>query len=80
MQTPIPLMGTLANMIGLFLASLVSGLIGAIVLNMIDKFISKKLEEENDHEVISKKNKIINLQDKQLFVAENRLVFQELML
>lgn len=73
MQTPIPLMGTLANMIGLFLASLVSGLIGAIVLNMIDKFISKKLEEENDHEVISKKNKIINLQDKQLFVAENRV-------
>ena len=41
MQIELPLIGTLANMIGLFLSSLVSGLVGAIVLNLIDKFIAK---------------------------------------
>jgi hypothetical protein len=73
MQIEIPLIGTLANMIGLFLSSLVTGLVGAIVLNLIDKFISKKLKEEKDQQIINKKNKIINLQQVQLFVAENRV-------
>lgn len=74
MQTEIPLIGTLANMIGLFLSSLVSGLVGAIVLNLIDKFIAKKLKEESDQQIIDIKNEITNLQQKQLFVAENHVV------
>lgn len=74
MQTVIPLMGTLANMIGLFLSSLVSGLIGAIVLNFIDKFISKKLKEEKCKEINNKNTEIMNLQQLQIFVAENRVV------
>ena len=59
MQIEIPLIGTLANMIGLFLSSLVSGLVGAIALNLIDKFISRKAKEEIDQQIINKKNKII---------------------
>lgn len=74
MQIEIPLIGTLANMIGLFLSSLVSGLVGAIVLNLIDKFITKKLKEESDQQIIDRKNEIMNLQQAQLFVAENRVV------
>lgn len=74
MQFEIPLIGSLANMIGLFLSSLVSGLVGAIVLNLIDKFIAKKLREEKDHQIIDKKNGILNLQQVQRFVAENRVV------
>ncbi|GGH86860.1 5-methylcytosine-specific restriction endonuclease McrA [Pullulanibacillus pueri] len=74
MQIEIPLIGTLANMIGLFLSSLVSGLIGAIVLNLINKFIAKKLKEEQDQQIIDKKNGILNLQQVQLSVAENRVV------
>lgn len=74
MQIEIPLIGTLANMIGLFLSSLVSGLVGAIVLNLIDKFIAKKLKEEQDQQIIDKKNEIMNLQQVQLSVAENRVV------
>jgi hypothetical protein len=73
MQIEIPLIGTLANMIGLFLSSLVSGLVGAIVLNLIDKFISKKLKEESDKKIIDRKNDIMNLQQKQIFVAENHV-------
>ncbi|SHN23847.1 hypothetical protein [Gracilibacillus kekensis] len=73
MQIEIPLLGTLANMIGLFLSSLVSGLVGAIVLNLIDKFISNKLKEEKDQQIIDKKNGIMNVQQVQFSVAENRL-------
>ncbi|CAM4168201.1 hypothetical protein BAMA_19290 [Bacillus manliponensis] len=74
MQIEIPLIGSLANMIGLFLSSLVSGLVGAIVLNLIDKFIAKKVKEEKDQQIIDKKNGIMNLQQVQRFVAENRVV------
>lgn len=74
MQFEIPLMGSLANLIGLFLSSLVSGLVGAIVLNLIDKFIAKKIKEEKDQQIIDKKNGIMNLQQVQRFVAEKRVV------
>ncbi|OZQ59287.1 hypothetical protein CA600_29895 [Paenibacillus sp. VTT E-133280] len=73
MQIEIPLIGTLANMIGLFLSSLVSGLVGAIVINLIDKFISKKAKEESDLQIIDRKNEIMNLQQVQLFVAESHV-------
>lgn len=73
MQIEIPLIGTLANMIGLFLSSLVSGLVGAIVLNLIDKFIAKKLKEESDRKIIDRKNEIMNLQQTIIFVEENHV-------
>lgn len=57
MNMSIPLIGTLANVIGLFLASLVSGLIGAIVINRINKFIAKKLKNQKTQEIIDKKIK-----------------------
>lgn len=60
--TQIPLVGTLANMIGLFLASLVSGLVGAIVINLIDKFIAKKIKSENNQAIINNQNDVLNIQ------------------
>lgn len=73
MQIELPLIGTLANLIGLFLSSLVSGLIGAIVLNLIDKFIAKKLKEESNKAIIERKNEIMNLQQIQTFVVQNHV-------
>ncbi|TKH40317.1 hypothetical protein C1I59_00685 [Paenibacillus polymyxa] len=73
MQIEIPLIGTLANLIGLFFSSLLSGLVGAIVLNLIDKLISKKLKEKSDQQIIDKNNEIMNLQQMQLFVAESHV-------
>lgn len=46
MQIELPLLGSLANVIGMFLASLVSGLIGAIGINLIDKFIAKNKRQK----------------------------------
>lgn len=38
----IPLLGSLANVLGLFLGAIVAGVVGAIALNLIDKIIAKK--------------------------------------
>lgn len=73
MQITLPLIGTLANLIGLFLGSLVSGLVGAVVLNLIDKFIAKKLRSEATKEIINKQNDVINIQQLQKFVAESKV-------
>ena len=59
MQIELPLLGTLANVIGMFLASLVSGLVGAIAINLIEKFIAKKQKAETHAAAIEKANQII---------------------
>lgn len=69
MQITLPLLGTLANLIGLFLGSLVSGLIGAIVLNLVDRFIAKKLKSETTKEIIEKQNDVMSIQQLQKFVT-----------
>ena len=66
----IPLLGSLASLIGMFLGALVSGLIGALALNIIDRLISKRLKIENDKQQIAKKNKIIQTQEKIVVIAE----------
>ncbi|MEA5096235.1 MAG: hypothetical protein VB128_14875 [Sedimentibacter saalensis] len=73
MQITLPLLGTLANLIGLFLGSLVSGLVGAIVMNLIDRFIAKKIRSETTKDIIEKQNDIVNIQQLQKFVAENKV-------
>jgi hypothetical protein len=73
MQITLPLLGTLANLIGLFLGSLVSGLIGTIVLNLIDRFIAKKLRSETTKEIIEKQNDVVNIQQLQKYVAESKV-------
>ena len=62
MQIELPLLGSLANIIGMFLASLVSGLVGAIIINLIDKFIAKKQKTDAVEAQIRKGNDILNLQ------------------
>lgn len=37
----IPLLGSLASLLGMFFGALISGLIGALALNLIDKMIAK---------------------------------------
>lgn len=59
----IPLLGSLANIIGMFLGALVSGLIGALALNVINRMIAKRLKEENNKQQLEKKNEIIRTQE-----------------
>ena len=73
MQLTIPLLGTLANVIGLFLGSLIAGIIGAIAINWIDKFIAKKLRAEADKQVFEKGNEVLKIQEIQKGVVEAKM-------
>ena len=70
---PIPLLGSLANILGIFLGGLVSGLIGALALNFIDRLISKKLKQINTLKRINTGNEIIALQVPLTNVAKQKL-------
>lgn len=69
----IPLLGSLANLIGMFLGALVSGLIGALALNLIDRAIAKKMKNLNLEQQIQKRNDIIQTQGKLIEVTKNRV-------
>ena len=70
----IPLLGSLANLTGMFLGALVSGLIGALALNMIDRLISKRLKNENNKQQLDKKNEIIKSQENLIAVTGVQVV------
>ncbi|OAN17328.1 hypothetical protein [Streptococcus sp. CCUG 49591] len=73
MTFEIKLLGTIANILGMFLASLLTGILGAIIINGIDQFISRKLIEENQKKQANKKNELLRIQDVQIFVAEQNV-------
>lgn len=65
----IPMLGSLASLLGMFFGALISGLIGALALNLIDKMIAKKQRSINLSQQINKKNDIINSQEQILVVT-----------
>lgn len=69
----IPLIGSLASLIGLFMSAMVSGILGAIVLNLIDKFIAKRLHNELVIQQIDKSNEILKTQSELINVVGNKL-------
>ena len=73
MQIEIPLIGSLANVTGMFLASLISGLVGAIAINFIDKFIAKKQRSDATKAQLEKGNNVLNTQQQIRIVAETKL-------
>jgi len=69
----IPLIGSLANIIGIFLGAVVAGIIGAIVINLIEKRIEKSQKSENVESQVNKGNEVINLQHQIRIVSEAKL-------
>ena len=69
----IPLLGSLANMMGLFFASMISGVVGAIILNLIDKAIEKQQKADNVYAQIEKGNDILNKQTELINLKERKL-------
>jgi hypothetical protein len=61
---PIPVLGSVASIMGIFLGALVSGLIGALALNLIDRIIVKKQRELNRSKQIEKQSEILDTQEK----------------
>lgn len=69
----IPAIGSLASLIGMFLGSLVSGIIGALALNQIDRLIAKKLKTINTQQQFHKKNDILVTQEQLIKVYESKV-------
>lgn len=69
----IPLLGSLANILGIFLGAVVAGIIGAIAINLIEKQIEKSLKRDNIDAQIKKGNEILNLQHEVQVISEAQL-------
>lgn len=55
----IPLLGTLGSIMGIFLGSVISGIIGAIAINRLDKVIKQRQIERINSEKLEKGNQIL---------------------
>lgn len=73
MAVELPLLGSLANITGMFLASLICGVVGAIVINRIDQYIAKQQKNDNLERQIDKKNEILQTQNKLTDVKAEKL-------
>ena len=69
----IPLLGSLANILGIFLGAAVAGIIGAITIRIIEKPIEKNMEHEIVDAQIKKGNEILRIQHQLQAVNEVKL-------
>ena len=74
----IPLLGSLANIIGIFMGASISGVIGAIAINYIQSKLEKKLKNEALIKQVDKGNEILVTQAKIQKVNEQKLVFTKI--
>ncbi|MDD3141790.1 MAG: hypothetical protein PHX08_22885 [Lachnospiraceae bacterium] len=73
MAIEIPLFGTLANIFGLFFAAILCGVVGAIIMNLLDKVIANKSRKlATDNQVI-KGNEVLSTHHKIKIVNEVQL-------
>lgn len=66
----IPLIGSLANILGIFFGGVVAGIAGAIVIHLLQKQIEKAKKSALTEETIKKGNEILNLQYQAQIVGE----------
>ena len=69
----IPMLGSLASILGLFLGGLISGVIGAIAINLINTLIEKSLLAETLSNEIDKSNEVLNTQGAMISIKEIKL-------
>ena len=58
----IPLLGGLAELLGIFFGAVISGIIGALALDLIDRMIAKQLKDENAIKIFDRKSAILATQ------------------
>ena len=69
----IPLLGSPANLIGMLMGAIVCGIIGAIAINLINKYVADKQQRDNLASQIDKKNEIMEIQDELLDAKKEKL-------
>lgn len=73
MAIEIPLFGTLANIFGLFFAAILCGVLGAIIVNLLDKAIANRNRKIASKNIVVKGNEILTTQKKMQVVNEIQL-------
>lgn len=68
----IPLLGSLANILGIFFGAVVAGIIGAIAINLLDKAIAKQKKAEKTKAQIDKGNEILDTQAELINVKKKK--------
>ncbi len=69
----IPLLGSPANLIGMLMGAIVCGVIGAIAINLINKYVAKQQKSDNTSAQIEKENEIISIQDELSDIKKEKL-------
>ncbi|MBQ9763647.1 MAG: hypothetical protein IJV92_04765 [Phascolarctobacterium sp.] len=69
----IPMIGSLANICGIFFGAVTAGIIGAIAINIIEKKVEKQKKAENIKMQIAKGNEVLVIQDQLLDVSKEKL-------
>lgn len=73
----IPLLGSLASIIGIFMGAVVAGIIGAIVINLLDKATAEKRKSLSIEKQVDKGNEILTkqkeLKDITIKVTNNKI-------
>lgn len=69
----IPLFGSLANIIGIFMGAVVSGIVGALAIDLINRLIAKKQKQVLAGERIDKANEVLSTQNKIIEVKSGKL-------
>lgn len=69
----IPLIGSLASLLGIFLGAVVCGIAGALLLDLINKLIAKKKEQGILSRQIVAGNEVLVLQGKKIQVDKTRM-------
>lgn len=73
----IPLIGSLANIMGIFMGAVVAGIIGAIAINLIEKTIEKKRKAEVVETKVNKGNQVLVTQRQIRDLNEEKLARQK---
>ena len=74
----IPLLGSLANILGIFLGAVTAGIIGAIAINSIEKSIAKRKKAEIRTTIVDKGNEILQKQNQLIDVKQVQLESQKM--
>lgn len=69
----IPFFGSLANIIGIFLGAIISGIIGALAINLINRLIAEKQKRQFNMDRVDKGNEVLHTQNVMIAVKKQKL-------
>lgn len=69
----IPVIGSIASIIAIFLGGLIAGIVGALILLAIDKAIEGRRKEDLDSQIIDKGNRIIQKQNELFTIRDQQM-------